>query len=458
MRIIIHRGSKQIGGTCVELISETSRILLDLGMPLYDRSGGDIPDGVLDGRDLANPEDINELKKIGILPDVKGLYQDDKPGFDAILISHSHGDHYGLVHFAHPDIPLMISEGARRMIETLNSFLPKQVNLSHTIPADSRTSIEIGAFTVTPYFMDHSAFDARGFFIRECRTGRVLFYSGDFRAGGSKCATFEQLVKNPPIKNIDYLLMEGTTIGRPEAEYKTEVEAEGAFGEILKQGHNLILLACSGQNIDRIKSTYLKAQEYGYSLIIDPYVACVLDNIKGMYGSFVPQLDMPGMKALLCNFVRTMPPSYSYVNKISQDPTQRFIKLLSPLGRKKISPRDIAKATESIIIVRDGIVPSLKKIPNVDKAFVVYSQWKGYLKKNGKLTTFLKGKGLTNEGVNLKYIHTSGHADIPTLKRLVAALNPSKIIPVHTEKPGEYSALFGQDKLLIVPDAVEVEL
>lgn len=34
MRIIIHRGAKEIGGICVELEAGKSRILIDLGIPL----------------------------------------------------------------------------------------------------------------------------------------------------------------------------------------------------------------------------------------------------------------------------------------------------------------------------------------------------------------------------------------------------------------------------------------
>lgn len=34
MHLCIHRGTKQIGGTCVELVSGGKRILLDLGLPL----------------------------------------------------------------------------------------------------------------------------------------------------------------------------------------------------------------------------------------------------------------------------------------------------------------------------------------------------------------------------------------------------------------------------------------
>ena len=36
MNLIIHRGTKEIGGSCVELLTAKTRILIDFGMPLVD--------------------------------------------------------------------------------------------------------------------------------------------------------------------------------------------------------------------------------------------------------------------------------------------------------------------------------------------------------------------------------------------------------------------------------------
>jgi len=40
MNLTIHRGTHEIGGTCVEIESGASRIVVDIGMPLVD-DGGD---------------------------------------------------------------------------------------------------------------------------------------------------------------------------------------------------------------------------------------------------------------------------------------------------------------------------------------------------------------------------------------------------------------------------------
>jgi ribonuclease J len=40
-------------------------------------------------------------------------------------------------------------------------------------------------------------------------------------------------------------------------------------------------------------------------------------------------------------------------------------------------------------------------------------------------------------------IHTSGHASVVDLKRLMEALEPDALVPVHTFEPERYPELFG---------------
>lgn len=82
MHFKIHRGTHEIGGSCVEIWTDSTRILVDLGMPLVDRDGSEF--------DFNKYKNLShdELIKAGVLPDVKGLYTDTKELIDGILISH----------------------------------------------------------------------------------------------------------------------------------------------------------------------------------------------------------------------------------------------------------------------------------------------------------------------------------------------------------------------------------
>ncbi|MFC1792663.1 hypothetical protein ACFL3Q_03650 [Planctomycetota bacterium] len=87
MELTIHRGSKEIGGTCVELRSERSRILIDLGLPLVDENMERFDSKKIKGKSK------EELIQSGVLPDIKGLYEGEKLTVNAILLSHPHQDH-----------------------------------------------------------------------------------------------------------------------------------------------------------------------------------------------------------------------------------------------------------------------------------------------------------------------------------------------------------------------------
>ena len=45
-------------------------------------------------------------------------------------------------------------------------------------------------------------------------------------------------------------------------------------------------------------------------------------------------------------------------------------------------------------------------------------------------------------------IHTSGHADIQTLKKVTQKLKPKSIIPIHTFNPASYEMLGGNVRKL----------
>jgi len=272
MQITIHRGTHQIGGTCIELESGKTRIILDYGMPLAASDGKEFDDRSLQDRTAA------ELIKERVLFDIPGLYKGQEPQVNGILISHSHKDHYGLLSYLHPDIRVYVSEGALKLINVLNVFTHKQSHVSIAKPCivKYKVSFDIEDFRITPYLVDHSGFDAMSFLIEEKSTGKRLFYSGDFRASGWKRALFDRFIKNPP-KNIDCLLMEGTMIEREGGKYQDEGAVVERMTEILsKPDKNVTLAYCSGQNIDRIVTSYKAARSTRTTLVIDPYTATVL--------------------------------------------------------------------------------------------------------------------------------------------------------------------------------------
>ena len=61
---------------------------------------------------------------------------------------------------------------------------------------------------------------------------------------------------------------------------------------------------------------------------------------------------------------------------------------------------------------------------------VIWSLWKGYLERDEGTR-----KLLSDKGIKPIHVHTSGHASPDDLEKLVAAINPGKLVPVHTFDP-----------------------
>lgn len=424
MKLTIHRGTNEIGGSCVELQSGDSRILIDFGMPLVDPKKQPF-----DSKSIAG-KSIDELKAQKILPDVKGLYKDEQPQIDAILISHSHLDHYGLLNFANPKIPVYISDGARKLVEVSNIFQKKGICLSNTQVVKNKIPSRIGNFEVTPYLVDHSGFDAMAFLLEA--EGKRVFYSGDFRASGWKKRLFESFIKNPP-KNVDCLLMEGTMIGRQDESITDEPDVLLRIKKkIEKTEKNVLLAYCSGQNIDRIVTFYKAVRRAKATLIIDPYIATVL-HVLNSGRNRIPQLDWYKIKVLIGNYYSN---GDIYINKIVKSD---FKYLKDDIGKHKVKTWELGRE-KCVVLMRDSMIPLIKRIRGIKGTTLIYSQWKGYIRDKKKARAFWDFVDANN--LNVEYIHTSGHAVVSDLQRFTKALNPKHLVPIHTFEPDEYPKFF----------------
>lgn len=445
MQLIIHRGTHEIGGTCVEVISRKTRLLLDFGMPLANENGGEI-----DERIFTDGSDDELIQKKWLYP-IKGLYRGSTPAIDAILVSHSHKDHYGYLKFAHSDIPIYMSEGAENLIAALNVFLRPECRF--VLPAIRhvwhKKAFDIGDFRITPYLVDHSAFDAMAYHIVEKETGQSLFYTGDFRASGWKRKLFDRFIARPP-KGVDCLLMEGTMIARECGKYPREEDVLEEMIRILRETDKKIVFACcSGQNIDRIVTFYKAIRRTRSLLVLDPYTACMLAAVKNDRNR-IPQMDWQSIRVLIANYFGR---GDIYVNKINQS---QFRKLLYPLAKAKLRPRNFgALKGKALVLMRSAMIPAIEQIPEIEGAALVYSQWSGYYEKekgNGPLKKFIRRHGL-----KLTHVHTSGHAVVEDLKRFANALRPEILIPIHTFEPKRYKDLYPNICLLNDREVLDID-
>jgi ribonuclease J len=418
MKLTIHRGTHEIGGSCLELVSdsEQTRIVVDVGLPLVNSDGSPFE------WDKYKTLNTGQLLDEKILPRIQGLYEDGKPSVSAVLLSHAHLDHYGLFKFIHHDIPLYMSTGTMGLAEISNIFLGAGVRLERAKTFTMWQPFQIEEFTTTPYLVDHSAPDAAAFLIEG--DGQRIFYTGDFRGHGRKGVLLDRITDNPP-RGIDYLVMEGSMLGRSEGLYPDEAAVEQAIYDQISAQADLAFIFTSSQNLDRLISIFRAVKRSGKMLVIDLYTAFVLDKL-GILSSSIPQFDWEGIRVLF---------SHYHAGKLAEQDKN----LLYKYRRAKIDFEEIKQNPRNkVLLAKDSRyfrIMCSKLQPNTT-ASAIYSMWHGYLERSD-LSQFLETKDIP-----ITEIHTSGHAYVSQLKRLADALKPRFIIPIHTFYPEQYVNIF----------------
>src|ERR1022692_2109866 len=119
MKACIHRGTREIGGTCVELESQGKRIVLDIGLPL----------------DVAEPEAFP-------FPPGQGFDSPD-PNLLGVIISHPHQDHYGLAYRLPKETLFLIGKAAEGILAAADVFTPAGLLLENVVDLVGRTPITL---------------------------------------------------------------------------------------------------------------------------------------------------------------------------------------------------------------------------------------------------------------------------------------------------------------------------
>jgi ribonuclease J len=399
VRVCIHRGAHEIGGSCVEIEHDGARLVLDAGLPLD-------ADGV-----------ENEP-----LPPVGGLGGGDA-SIVGLVVSHGHPDHYGLVAKAHPSVPVYIGEATQRILREAAFFTTSGADLHAAGHLADHSPLRLGPFTVTPYLIDHSAFDAYALLVEA--GGRRLLYSGDLRAHGRKGALFERLVDQPPA-NVDALLLEGTNIrdaATPPGSSERDVEERSV--EVFRSAEGMVLAAYSAQNIDRLVTLFRAARRSGRTFVLDLYAATIS---RATARDTIPQAAWDG--------VRVFVPLSQRV-KVKQ---AREFERVGWLRGRRLFPEDLAgRASELVMTFRGSMTRELDDAGCLTGAQAVWSMWHGYLEEPSglKLRDWLAARGIP-----LTVLHSSGHASVADLQRFAAAVAAKRVVPIHTRQAGRYSELF----------------
>jgi ribonuclease J len=86
--------------------------------------------------------------------------------------------------------------------------------------------------------------------------------------------------------------------------------------------------------------------------------------------------------------------------------------------------------SQAVMLIRPSFLWDLKRFLDLKNATWIYSMWPGYFEQSRPLRNFKAF--LEEKNAHYEYIHTSDHAKLVDLKRLVDAMAPEMVIPIHT--------------------------
>lgn len=385
MEIKIIKGTSQIGGCITEIKSKNTRILIDFGNDLEDTKESFEMDGL--------------------------TYNKSK--YDAVFITHSHIDHIGLINKINEDIFVYVEESSLKIYNITCDFcgcekLNRKINVFKMCD-----EIQVNDIKVTPYRVDHSSYNSCMFLVES--EGKKILHTGDFRLHGrKKDETLNNLQK---IGKVDLLIAEGTSLNRGILEYDTEEELEKEALEYMRK-YDQVFIMHSSTNIDRTISFIKSSLKTGKNYILDLFTYS-LNQVINM-----------NIKVDYKRIFVWKPLRYSYKDETFKNEYMNFDNN-SFFGKKYVMNVKVSMLDD---------IKKLKEKGLITKACLIYSMWSGYIDKEDKLKSFINE--IKEMGIEFKELHTSGHADIFSMKKLNEITNPDNTIIIHTENKEKGKNIF----------------
>ena len=401
MRIRILKGTNQIGGVFTEISSKEAKIIVDFG------------------------DDLDGVKR---LENIKGLTI-GKLVYDGVFITHNHQDHMGRIDDILEDIPVYMSDLSRKIFETVFCFSKNKGKIHRqTINLEEEKTITIKDMKITPYIVDHSAYNS--FMLLIEAEGKRILHTGDFRNHGYKGVLLESTLKK--IGKIDLLITEGTTLSREQVKSKTEAELVDDIVE-KTEDYNQVLMLMSTTNIDRVTTMQKVANRTGKTVIHD----MVLSNILQLVTQKIPN-------ALNSKNVGVYLPDNVYIKRDNEE----YKKYIEPF-QNKIDETGKLLHGKFIMNIRVSMLKDIERLKDkvLDNCCVVYSMWEGYQKEEIYKNFLDRMKELNIDIYNL---HVSGHADYTAFNQVIEITKPNAVIPMHTENKEKIKDF--TDKAVILED------
>ena len=441
-------GICEVGGNKILLEDKGTKIFIDFGKS-YGKEGMYFQEFVKARKSNGLGDQID----LGILPDIDGLYREDlvkhygntpkDTDFQAVLISHAHGDHVDYVTYLNKEIPVYMGKTTKGILQALHEIQGrrdrevldfKEIGSGYRdapIQRDIREfssgkKFKIDSLEILPIHVDHSIPGAYGFIIYTS-SGPVV-YTGDLRLHGTKPQMTREFIEAAKKEKPIALLAEGTHIkDAPKEESEAKVFDDGL--EVVSRARGFVCADFNFRDVDRVRTFYNIAKKTNRKFVINLKNAPFLKYFHQFPALDIPNYDDPDV--ILCKtklYTGTFADSdyrgfSDYVNlpntKTTVEIGQEQEKYLCAMGFYNF-PQFIDMKIKSGTYIHSASEPwSEEQTYSVERR----DNWVDHF-------------GMTNE-----QIHCSGHASRADLFEIVKEIDGKMLYPIHSGSPEEYNGV-----------------
>jgi ribonuclease J len=422
-------GVGEIGGNKILLRDKDTQVFLDFGTGFTDGEG--YFDAGITPRRVNGAGDLFEF---GLLPEIPGLYSEDAlqntsmkhvaPEVDAIVLSHYHWDHVGRTGYVDCEIPVYCGETTKLIHEAVSKCGGSPLE-GHTIKTfRTGDKLRIGSLEIVPVHVDHSIPGAYGFLVHT--TEGTLAYTGDFRYHGPAGSMTQDFAAKAHDARPSMLIAEGTRVSKAAVDQGTSEESVlGEASKAMKRKGRLVFSSFRGNDVDRVRTFHRAALATGRQLVVSMKTAVLLDEL-----SKDPGIEVPKVGKDVRVYVR---------RKGSGTGDDRdYYRWERPYLSHGISASGVRERQGEIFLHLDvWNIPEMIDVKPDRGGAYIHSSSEAFNEEGEREEDVIKN-WISHLGFSYHQIHASGHAPKAGVERLVSDIHPERVLPVHTEFPGDF--------------------
>lgn len=491
--LTVYDGAQSIGGNKIFLEDSGTAVFLDFGTPFSTR--GRYFEEFLAPRSRAG---LLDLIHMGLLPPLRGIYRQEMEGpggrvwerasrsphfrqcrADAVLLSHAHMDHCGYISFLDTNIPVVCTAMTAYLCKAIQDcgahqfegemcytttkvpgqegtigtgrhkefpYVRRLYKITDSLPGDPERfwnlspsapkgryfgpqelalTERIGGLRVRFLPVDHSIYGAAAVAL-ETSAGWIV-YTGDLRRHGRDRAATEAFIQEAAQLQPVMLICEGTNIERGPG--NTEEAVFEACLEVVRENSGKFIVADFGpRNVERLLVFLEICRQTGRRLAImekDAYLLTAMQAVD-------PSIPTPANEPTMVVYRRAM---------LKPDQWSQTARHWYP---NQVNAAQIG-ADPGVYIVCMSFF-DITELVDIDPSggVWIYSSSEPHDEEQQfelkRLLNWLDLFKITPLGVgdSPSPYHASGHISGPELVDLIRQINPTAILPVHTESPSRF--------------------